>query len=151
MGRLKLVRAAALLFCAAFLSTPAHANETSQWLVRQAHQALESKKYAKAGDLCQQAMVADPKEGAAFACLGRSLAKRKKSKDADRYYKLALARSPEDESALSWAGLHDLNKGRPDKAHTKLKKLEKICGACLSAKNLRAAYKKYKAKKNASR
>ncbi len=156
MGRLTPLILSLFLLPAFFLAQ-AQANETSKMLAGKGYQALVQKNFTKAKLFCQQAMVADPKDVAGFACLGRSLAKTKQGKKADRYYALALARAPNDENALNWAGLRDLSIGRPDKARKKLELLEKSCGQCQSARNLRSAYsaykenkKKYKAKKNAT-
>jgi Flp pilus assembly protein TadD len=135
----------------ALLPMNASSNEVSQLLSKQARKAIVNQNYKKAQNLCEQAMAADPSDASGFACLGRSLAKSKQGKKADKYYALALARVPNDENTLGWAGLRDLDKGRSDKARTKLQRLEKNCGGCKAAKILRAAYDEYKAKKNASR
>lgn len=129
----------------------ASSNNVSSTLSQQAREAIVNKEYKRAQTLCQQAMVADPKDVAGFACLGRSLAKSKQGKKADKYYALALARAPKDSNTLAWAGLRDLAKGRSDRAKTKLNVLEKNCSACKATEILRDAYSKYKAKKNASR
>ena len=154
MGRLVLMVGLILVATTA----PVLASQISETLAQQARQALVKKNYNDAKLLCQQAMVADPKDSAGFACLGRALAKTKQGKKADKYYDLALARAPDDANALIWAGLRDLSIGRPDKARKKLERLEKSCRGCQATENLRAAYssykekkKKYKAKQNATR
>jgi len=146
MGRLILV-----LLLSPLWAEIAAANQVSSKLASQGGEALRAEQYAKAKLLCEQAIVADPADASGFACLGRSFAKSGKGKTADHYYKKALEITPTHINALTWSALRDLAIGRPDKARAKLDRLEKHCGKCELSQKLRAAYTKYKAKKNAAR
>lgn len=137
-----------VLIISLLLSNAVFANSVSQKLMEQGIKSLASKNYKSAKRFCEQAMVADPKDGRGYACVGRSWAKAGNGKYAEHYYELALALTPNYKNALMWSAERDLAIGRPDKARTKLNLLEKTCNKCEMAKELRTTYLKYKAKKS---
>ena len=127
------------------------ANPASQLLLNQGERAIKRTAYKEAIRFCEQAIVADPADASAFACLGRGHMKNGSKEGAEKYYKIALAISPTHQRALGWSGEADIANGRPDKARAKLRRLKRVCGQCAAYKQLRKALLQHDAKKSSSK
>ncbi len=101
---------------------------------------LESKRYAEAIKLFEQAVTANPHNARAFSYLGRSYQEVGDKDRAYKYYDIAMSIDPGELKALSWSGEIDAEDGELNLAGEKLAKLERLCGVgCPEYVSLKAA------------
>ncbi len=151
MGRGLILRGLIVIVGLILFPISALSNSASQRLTDQGNRALERDAYKEAMRLCEQAVVADPADASAFACLGRGHFKSGNKKYSDKYYKIALDIFPAHQSALRWGGESDITNGRPDKARKKLNRLKRVCGQCDAYQQLQKILLRYNAKKSSGK
>ncbi len=145
--RLQLLAAAAIFAALAPPAPPAQAEARlspearrhAAVLIRQAEAAINRRAYQKAAGLCEQAIVANPSNARARACLGRAYGKIGNLDKARKYYSAALKIDPDNHDALRWSGMEDLDAGNPKAARQKLRRLGELCGYCAAWTSLRDA------------
>jgi len=119
-------------------------NPTSVAFQKRGEAALAAGNLAAANDALETAVVADPKNRAAFVSLGKVAQAQQMPGKAIRYYKDALLLEPNDLAALSGEGDALVQRGAVDRAKDNLARVQKLCGAaaCPAATTLAAAIAK---------
>jgi Tfp pilus assembly protein PilF len=118
-------------------------NPRSLALQRQGEAALAAGNLPAAGDALETALVADPRNRAAYVALGRVTQSQGLPGKAIRYYKDALQLDPNDVNALSAEGEALVARGAVERAKADLAKLQTLCkGGCPQATTLAAAIAK---------
>ncbi|WP_454887044.1 tetratricopeptide repeat protein [Sphingomonas oryzagri] len=119
-------------------------NPTSLVFEKRGEAALAAGNLVAANDALETAVVADPKNRAAFVSLGKVAQAQQMPGKAIRYYKNALLLEPNDLAALSAEGDALVQRGAVDRAKDNLARVQKLCGnaACPAATTLAAAIAK---------
>lgn len=105
--------------------------------------ALAAGNLAAANDALEAAVVADPKNRAAFVALGKVAQAQQMPGKAIRYYKDALLLEPNDVAALSAEGSALVQRGATDRAKENLARIQTLCKtSCQAATTLAAAIAK---------
>ncbi|WP_419825297.1 tetratricopeptide repeat protein [Sphingomonas sp.] len=112
-------------------------------LQRRGEGALAAGNPAAANDALEAAIVADPRNRAAFVALGRVAQAQGLPGKAIRYYKDALQLDPNDPSAVGGEGEALVQRGAVDRAKANLARLQTLCkGPCPQSASLAAAIAK---------
>ena len=130
-----------ILFVVALVA-PAFANEASQRLFDKGVVFFEEEDNEQAAFLFEQAVIADPAIAEIRFWLGRSYWEQDEKEKAQRAFDQAIAIDPAYESAYYRGGLADLELENREAAEKKYELLEKLCGDCEQALELRAALDK---------
>lgn len=119
-------------------------NPTSLAFQKRGEAAMAAGNLAAANDALETAVVADPKNRAAFVALGKVAQAQALPGKAIRYYKDALLLEPNDVAALSGEGDALVQRGAVDRAKDNLARVQKLCGSatCPPATTLAAAIAK---------
>lgn len=118
-------------------------NPRSIAMQKQGEAALAAGNYSAADDALEAAVVADPRNRAAYVSLGRVAQAQALPGKAIRYYKDALLLEPNDLGALSGEGNALVQRGAVDRAKTNLARIQQLCkGACPAATTLADAIAK---------
>lgn len=105
--------------------------------------ALAAGNLVAANDALEAAVVADPKNRAAFVALGKVAQAQQMPGKAIRYYKDALLLEPNDVVALSAEGSALVQRGATDRAKENLARIQTLCKTgCPAATTLAAAIAK---------
>jgi Tfp pilus assembly protein PilF len=110
-------------------------------LQRQGEAALAAGQYQTADDLLETALIADPRNRAAFIALARVAQRQKLYGQAIRFTNKALLLEPNDLTALGVQGEAMVEMGATARAQQNLARLKSLCGAkpCAPAASLAAA------------
>lgn len=112
-------------------------------LQKQGEAALAAGNPTAANDALEAAIVADPRNRAAFVALGRAAQAQQLPGKAIRYYKDALQLDPADPNAVGGEGEALVQRGAVDRAKANLAKLQTLCkGGCPQQAALAAAIAK---------
>jgi len=112
----------------------------SQALAKDASAKLAASDAMAALTLYESALVADPRNTAAYVGLGRTYEALKRPKDSMRYYELALAIDPNDVAALEAQSMAFLAAGDIAQAEQNLNRLRRICvSGCAALERVDAA------------
>ena len=115
-------------------------NPRSVALLKQGESALAAGNYQSADDALEAALVADPRNRAAFRALAKVAVKQRLYGQAIRFTNKALALEPNDADALAIQGEAMVELGAVTKARATLERLRKSCTAqCPQADRLAAA------------
>lgn len=119
-------------------------NPTSLTFEKRGEAALAAGNLPAANDALEAAVVADPKNRAAFVSLAKVAQAQAMPGKAIRYYKNALLLEPNDLAALSGEGDALVQRGAVDRAKDNLARVQKLCGnaTCPAATTLAAAIAK---------
>lgn len=132
-----------ILLCSpAFDTTTAAANETSRILLDKGVALFEEGDAEQAAFLLEQAIIADPADAQTRFWLGRSYWQAEELVKAQRAFNQAVTIDPSYEIALYWSALADLKQDERDSAEDKYSTLQKLCGDCEEALELRATLDK---------
>jgi tetratricopeptide (TPR) repeat protein len=113
--------------------------------------ALEKNQVDSARQLWEQAVVANPRNAAAYSYLGLAAQRAGAKDNAKKYFELALEIDPNELHALSWGGQSDLSSADLDGAQAKLQRLSRLCGpGCAEYKLLSDSVVSYKSKSSAN-
>ena len=114
--------------------------QDSALLLDKGEAALAAGKLAEADDLLEAALVADPKNRAAFVALAKVAIRQKLFGQAIRFTNRALQLEPTDREALSLQGQAMVEAGASARAKEVLARLQKLCtSGCPEAATLSAA------------
>lgn len=127
------------LFSTAIDCTNAFANEASQRLLEKGRSLFDQGDTKQAAFLLEQAVIADPADPQPRFWLGRSYWQNEEFIKSQRAFNQAISIEPAYKSALYWGGLADLEQDDRKSAEEKYTTLEKVCGDCEEALELRAA------------
>lgn len=109
-------------------------------LVAQGHAAIAAGQPEKAVDAFEAALAIDPAATPIFLDLAEAARVNGLQGKAIRYYRVALAREPDNLAALSGEGAALVEKGALEKAQRNLAKLQSMCGdKCAETRQLAAA------------
>ncbi len=115
----------------------------SYWLDR-GNMALEAEELDQARMAYERAMLADPRQSATHANLGRAHLAMGNGTAAAKYLRTALDIDPQNLDALHWAGLVDLLRDDVDAAKKRRDKLLTLCSSdCQQYRALSKAVKDY--------
>jgi Tfp pilus assembly protein PilF len=118
-------------------------NPTSVLFQKRGEAALAAGNLAAANDALETAVVADPKNRAAFVSLGKVAQAQAMPGKAIGYYKNALLLEPNDVTALSAEGDALVQRGAVDRAKQNLTRIQTLCkGPCPASTTLAAAIAK---------
>ncbi|WBO24145.1 tetratricopeptide repeat protein [Sphingomonas abietis] len=118
-------------------------NPTSTLFEKRGEAAFAAGNLAAANDALEAAVVADPKNRAAFVSLGKVAQAQAMPGKALHYYKDALLLEPNDLTALSAQGDALVQRGAVDRAKDNLTRIQTLCkGPCPAATTLAAAIAK---------
>jgi len=95
--------------------------------MRQGETALAAGNYEAANDALEAAVVADPKNRAAFVALGKVAQAQKLPGKSIRYYKDALLLDPNDLAALGGEGSALVQRGAVNRAKDVLARIKTLC------------------------
>ena len=113
---------------------------TSVALLQQGQQLLSAGKFDEASDTLEAALVADPRNRAAFVSLARVAQKQKLFGKSIRLTNKALSLEPNDLDALEVQGESMVELGARARAQANLVKLQKLCGnSCKQVTQLSSA------------
>jgi tetratricopeptide (TPR) repeat protein len=125
---------------------------TSSRLAAQGDMLVSQGQPANAVDFYETALVADPKNVAAFVGLGKAYEKQGLTGKALSFYRKALVINPNDLGALEAQGLAMIAKGQLAKAQASLDRLRRICrSGCVQKDRLEAAVAAAQAKNASAR
>lgn len=116
-------------------SWAASANKVSQALTRDAAAKLADQDAMGALSLYESAVVADPRNTAAYVGLGRAYDALQRPVDSMRYYGLALTLDPNDLNALEAQSMAFIAAGDIAQAQDNLNRLRRICVSGCAALN----------------
>ena len=135
--------ALALTASVGFSAAPAPAPEVTA-LIAQGDQALQAGDKEGAVSAFEAALAVDPGYTPTLLKLGEAARANGLQGKAIRYYRLALAREPNNVAALAGEGSALAEKGAIEKARRNLAEVRKACGKsdCLAAQQLAAAIAK---------
>ena len=122
----------------ALLARPALANQAAERLLDRGMELFEQEDAEQAAFFLEQALIADPADAQVRFWLGRSYWQQEQMAKARRAFDQAIAIDPAHENALYWGGLADLQLDDRDAAEEKFTWLERLCGDCDKALELRA-------------
>lgn len=112
-------------------------NPRSIAMQKQGEAALAAGNTTAAEDALEAAVVADPRNRAAFVSLGHVAQAQSLPGKAIRFYKNALLLEPNDITALSGEGDALVQRGAVDRAKTNLARIQQLCkGPCPAATTL---------------
>ena len=115
-------------------------NPVSVRLLRQGEAHLAAGRFKEADDALETALVADPRNRAAFVVLAKVAQRQKLYGQAIRFTNKALALEPNDVDAISVQGEAMVELGATARARQNLEKLQKLCpGGCRQLASLSAA------------
>ena len=115
-------------------------NPTSVAFLNQGQQLLSAGKFNEASDTLEAALVADPRNRAAFVSLARVAQKQKLFGKSIRLTNKALSLEPNDLDALEVQGEAMVELGAKARAQANLAKLQKLCGnSCKQVTQLSSA------------
>ena len=129
----------ACLAAAVLLPAPAApANPAAERLLERGMELFQADDPQQAAYLLEQALIADPADARVRFWLGRSYWRQEQPAKARRAFDQAIAIDPSDADALYWGGLADLRQDDREAAEEKFAWLERLCGECERALELRA-------------
>lgn len=109
--------------------------------------AMEKNQAEAARLFWEQAIVANPRNAAAYSYLGLAAQRGGDKEAAKKYFNLALEIDPNELHALSWGGQVDLAAADLEGAQAKLQRLSRLCGpGCAEYKLLSDSVVSYKSK-----
>jgi Tfp pilus assembly protein PilF len=143
MRLLPVAAAAALLFAVPHASVAQKADDQiaprSVLLQKQGEAALAAGNPGAAEDALEAAVVADPRNRAAFVSLGKVAQAQQLPGKAIRYYKDALLLGPNDIAALGGEGSALVQRGAVDRAKVNLARIQTLCKTGCAAATVLAA------------
>jgi Flp pilus assembly protein TadD len=116
-------------------------NPVSTALQNEADRAVAAGNADQARGLYETALVADPRNAAAYVGLGRIALTQQLPGQAIAHFRSALMISPNSRAALAGQGVALVARGAVDRARSNLVRLQTLCGgdACPEARELAAA------------
>ena len=105
------------------------------WMYQQGLTAMESKDFAKARLIFEQAIINDPQDSKGYVYIGRVAMGQKEYETAKKYFAIALSIDPVNTNSLLWSAKADIALKQWRDAEKKSSLVRKNCPSC---KNLAA-------------